>query len=57
MLFFQWIGGFVSFLYPQMNVPQREAFMPIHIFFGMAGYVLAIAAALLGLSEKAYFKL
>lgn len=27
--------------------------MPYHIFFGMTGFVLAIAAALLGLSEKA----
>lgn len=27
--------------------------MPYHIFFGMSGFVLAIAAALLGLSEKA----
>lgn len=31
--------------------------MPMHIFFGLVGYVLAIAAALLGLGEKAIFKL
>lgn len=31
--------------------------MPTHIYFGLAGYVTAIAAALLGLCEKAVFKL
>lgn len=31
--------------------------MPYHIYFGVTGYVLAIAAALIGLNEKAIFKL
>lgn len=51
----QWIGGFVSFLFPQVRAPLKEAIMPYHIFFGLTGYVLAIAAALLGISEKAFF--
>lgn len=50
---FQWIGGFVTFLFPQLKAAQREVIMPYHIFFGMSGFILAIAAALLGLSEKA----
>lgn len=29
--------------------------MPIHIFFGLFGFVLAIASSLMGLSEKAFF--
>jgi len=29
--------------------------MPIHIFFGLFGFVLALLACLLGLSEKAFF--
>lgn len=29
--------------------------MPIHIFFGLLGFVLAICASLMGLSEKAFF--
>lgn len=51
----QWIGGFFSFLYPLISAPQREAIMPLHIYFGLTGYILAVAAALLGLSEKAFF--
>ena len=53
----QWIGGFASFLYPQIRAPLREAIMPYHIFFGLTGYVFAIAAALLGVSEKAFFSM
>jgi len=51
----QWIGGFVSFLYPQVRQPLKETIMPLHIYFGLTGYVLAIAAALLGISEKVFF--
>lgn len=51
----QWVAGFVSFLYPQMRTPFREAYMPFHIYFGLTGYVLAVAAALLGISEKIFF--
>jgi len=53
----QWLGGFFSFLYPIISAQQRESFMPTHIYFGLAGYIMAIAAALLGLCEKAVFKL
>lgn len=53
LLKFQWVAGFVTFLFPQLKAAKREAIMPYHIFFGMSGFVLAIAAALLGLSEKA----
>lgn len=51
----QWIGGFVSFLYPQVRTPLKETIMPFHIYFGLTGYVLAVAAALLGISEKVFF--
>lgn len=54
---FQWVGGFFSFLYPIISAQQRESFMPTHIYFGLAGYIMAIAAALLGLCEKTIFKL
>lgn len=53
----QWVGGFFSFLYPIITAQQRETFMPMHIYFGLTGYVMAIAAALLGLCEKTIFKL
>lgn len=51
----QYVVGFATFLFPQLKEPIRETVMPIHIFFGLLGFVMAIAAALLGLSEKAFF--
>lgn len=54
---FQWIGGFVTFLYPQLRGSYKSTLLPYHIFFGLLGYVLEVIAALLGLSEKAFFKM
>lgn len=51
----QYIMGFVCYLFPMLREPFRIFYMPIHIFCGLAGYVLALAAALMGLSEKAFF--
>lgn len=45
----------MTFLYPQLKGVQKEKILPIHIYFGLTGYILAIAAALLGISEKASF--
>lgn len=30
-------------------------YMPIHVYFGLLGFVMAIAASLMGISEKAFF--
>lgn len=49
---FQFLAGFISFLCPVLPNKQREKYVPVHVFFGLAGFVLAIAAALLGLCEK-----
>uniref|UniRef100_U5ETM5 Putative non-vertebrate eumetazoan cytochrome b n=1 Tax=Corethrella appendiculata TaxID=1370023 RepID=U5ETM5_9DIPT len=54
---FQYLFGFVSYLYPQMKEPIKEMYMPIHIFFGLTGFVFAIVACLLGLLEKAIFSI
>jgi len=51
----QWVAGFVSFLYPQVGGPLKSAYMPIHIYFGLLAFILAIISALLGISEKAFF--
>lgn len=53
----QWIAGFFSFMYPEIRGSLKAAYMPIHIYFGMMGYLLAAGAALLGLSEKAFFSI
>lgn len=49
----QWVSGLVSFLYPGLHVSLRAAYLPVHVFFGVGGFLSAITAALLGILEKA----
>lgn len=51
----QWFIGFVTFMFPQMKGSIKERIMPLHIYFGMGTFVSAVAAVLLGISEKASF--
>ncbi|XP_055531293.1 plasma membrane ascorbate-dependent reductase CYBRD1 [Wyeomyia smithii] len=53
----QYVFGFVSYLFPGVRDTLRAAYMPIHVFFGVLGFILAIAASLLGLLEKAIFSM
>lgn len=53
----QWVAGFSSFLYPGLQAPLRSSYLPIHIYFGVAGFVGIIASCLIGLNEKAIFAL
>lgn len=53
----QYVAGFITYLFPMLKEHIRIFYMPIHIFFGLLGFVLAIAACLLGLSEKAFFSM
>jgi len=52
----QWTLGLVTFLWPGLASHLRAAFLPVHVFSGLAVFVLAAAAALLGLTEKALFR-
>ncbi|XP_021712866.1 cytochrome b561 isoform X2 [Aedes aegypti] len=51
----QYLFGFVSYLFPGVRESMRSTYMPVHVFFGVLGFVLAVAASLLGLLEKAIF--
>ncbi|XP_054265492.1 plasma membrane ascorbate-dependent reductase CYBRD1-like isoform X2 [Macrosteles quadrilineatus] len=51
----QWVFGFAAFLYPGFPQNLRGAIMPIHTFMGLLAFVLAIATAFTGLTEKALF--
>lgn len=53
----QYVFGFVSYLFPGVREHMRATYMPVHVFFGIVGFILAIAASLLGLSEKAFFSI
>lgn len=47
----QWLLGFISFLFPKLPETMRAAIMPIHRSFGMIILGLAVAAALMGITE------
>lgn len=51
----QYVFGFVAYLLPSAKESLKVALMPIHIYFGVFGFGLAIASALMGLTEKAIF--
>lgn len=53
----QWISGLVTFLYPGLKQGLRVVYLPVHIFFGVLGFVCSVIAALLGLLEKAHWVL
>jgi cytochrome b-561 len=53
----QWVFGFVSFLFPKLSDGLRATYLPHHKFWGIAIFVLVCAAALMGITEKAFFTL
>lgn len=57
IFFMQYIAGLVAFLYPGLSPPLRAAILPLHVYFGLAGFVLAVATCISGLLEKAIFVL
>lgn len=53
----QYLVGFLAYLVPGAKEPVRAAIMPLHIYFGLFGFVLSIAAAVMGITEKAIFSM
>ncbi|KAJ0817929.1 putative ascorbate ferrireductase (transmembrane) [Helianthus annuus] len=51
----QWGAGFATFWYPGGSRNSRASLLPWHVFFGVYIYVLAVAACVTGLLEKATF--
>lgn len=51
----QYVAGFTTYLFPTLKEPLRVFYMPIHVFFGLLGFGMAIVACLMGISEKAFF--
>jgi len=52
----QWILGLVTFLFPGLASHLRKALLPVHVFTGLAVFILAAVTALLGITEKAIFR-
>ncbi|XXG51229.1 hypothetical protein AAC387_Pa02g5048 [Persea americana] len=51
----QWLLGFFSFWFPGAEMSARGKYLPWHIFFGMAIFLLAICTAETGLVQKFIF--
>lgn len=49
--------GFTMFLFPGARQWLRAVYLPLHVYFGLAIFAMAVATALLGISEKLFFKL
>ncbi|CAD5117409.1 DgyrCDS6182 [Dimorphilus gyrociliatus] len=52
---FQWVAGFVTFLWPGLALRLKNIYKPIHVFWGILIYAFALAAAMMGIVEKALF--
>ena len=53
----QWVAGFVAFLFPKLSDGLRRWYLPHHKFWGLAVFVMCVAACLMGITEKAFFSL
>lgn len=53
----QYLCGFVAFLYPGLTKIWRAKYLPFHVFFGLAVFIMAIGSSLMGITEKLIFSL
>ena len=54
---FQWVVGFVAFLYPKLSDGLRRWILPHHKFWGLVVFGMCVAASLMGITENAFFQL
>ena len=47
--------GCMAYLFPQWSLPERQAFSPVHKFFGGATFCVGMATVMVGLQEKTTF--
>lgn len=50
----QYIAGLLCYLFPVVRESIKVSYMPLHIFFGLLGFILAMITCLLGISEKTF---
>ncbi|XP_033639343.1 cytochrome b ascorbate-dependent protein 3-like [Asterias rubens] len=53
----QYIGGFVSFLFPKLSERGRATMLPFHKYFGVALLGMVCATAISGINNKLFFAL
>jgi len=55
MMICQIVLGFMAYLFPQWSLSERQAFSPLHKFFGGATFVVGMMTVMVGLQEKTTF--
>lgn len=55
IFFSQFVVGFLCYLWPAFSELVKVFYMPIHVFFGILCFVLAVATCLIGLNQNAIF--
>lgn len=53
----QFIFGFLCYLSPALNDRVKAFYLPIHVFFGIACFIMAIATCLIGFNQNARFNM
>ncbi len=53
----QWVFGFISFLFPKLGDNLRASYLSVHKIWGIAIFLMVCGAALMGITEKAFFSL
>lgn len=53
----QWLLGFGFFLFPGATAWLRSVYLPLHVFFGLTLFGLAVTTCLLGMTEKLLFSI
>ncbi|GIX89734.1 hypothetical protein CDAR_245171 [Caerostris darwini] len=48
----QYLGSFITFMLPWMPTVWRARIMPFHTFFGVGLFIMAVATAEMGITEK-----
>jgi len=56
MFLLQFVMGFVFYLFPGMSEANKIWYMGSHRFWGVAIFCMALATALLGITENTLFK-
>lgn len=49
----QFLGGFITFLFPGLPGHLRKAILPMHVFLGTLAFIMAIVTTLAGITEMA----
>lgn len=55
MMVGQMVLGCMAYLFPQWSLPERQAFSPVHKFFGGATFCVGMATIMVGIQEKTTF--